>query len=308
MIIGMDMLKGPGEVRTGDEPLHGALMALQGQRPAEAERIASEFLKAQPRHQRALHVLGCALLMQGRAKDAIVPLEEAGRGRHDPEIDTQLAIALRQAGRTKDALVKLKRATKRRPPFAPAFHELGYALFSLRRYDEAVDVLERGIEVAPMMPELSIQLGFVLLRRRSREAAKAAFARALRVSPSAHQALFGMAIAHFDDAQYTAAAENYRQYLRVQPDDSHGWLNLGHCLLALHQLEAGYECFRSAARGDPARQGNALRSLVKASKGRFWMKQSDAARFFQTKLASASARESACGKCRSLLPAHRPGR
>ena len=90
------------------------------------ERIAKEILKTDPRHARALHVLGCALLMQGRAQDAVAPLEAAARGRHDPEIETQLAMALIQIGRRDDALSRLKRAAKRQPPYAPAFHGLGH--------------------------------------------------------------------------------------------------------------------------------------------------------------------------------------
>jgi cytochrome c-type biogenesis protein CcmH/NrfG len=80
-----------------DELLRQAMSALQGQRPVEAERIAAAVLKDDPRHQRALHVLGCALLMQDRPQDALAPLEQAARGRHDAELDTQLAIALRSS-------------------------------------------------------------------------------------------------------------------------------------------------------------------------------------------------------------------
>ena len=279
MAIGSDISKG----RTGDDALQGALFALQDQRPAEAERIAAEFLKAQPRHSRAQHVLGCALLMQGRFQDAMAPLEEAGRGRHDPEIDTQLAIALRQLGRPEDALLKLKRATKRKPPYAAAFHELGFVLFSLERYDEAIKALRRGIEIAPMMQELHTQLGYVFLRRRIRSSARDAFARALAIAPNSLDALFGMAVAHFEEGQYAAAAEFYRHYLMGRPGDANVWLNLGHCQLALGQAEAGYECFRVAARGDPVRYGTALTSLVKSSHGRFWLKPSAAARFFGNK-------------------------
>ena len=51
--------------------------------------------------------------MQGKAEDAVPPLEKAARASRDPEIETQLAIALRQAGDTDKALLWLKRAIKR---------------------------------------------------------------------------------------------------------------------------------------------------------------------------------------------------
>jgi tetratricopeptide (TPR) repeat protein len=265
----------------GDSVLQPALAALRSQRPNDAERIATDLLKRQPRHSRALYVLGSALLMQNRAADAITPLEEAGRGRNDPEIDTLLAIALRQTGHADKAVLKLKRATKRKPPYAAAFHELGYLLFSLERHDEAVEVLNRGLEVAPMMPELSVQLGYVHLRRRNWSSAKMAFGRALAISPTLYDALHGMAMAHSESGEHAAAAEHFRRCLTSRPDDASLWLNLGHCLLALGQREAGYNCFRAASRGDPARAGVALSSLVRSSHGRFWLRPSEAVRFLR---------------------------
>ena len=94
------------------EALKRANLAVQQGRPINAERIAGEILERNAGHLEATKIVGYALLMQGRAS-------------HDPEIETQLAIALRQAGQTDKALIWLKRAAKRMPPFAAAFHELG---------------------------------------------------------------------------------------------------------------------------------------------------------------------------------------
>src|ERR1700741_807956 len=139
-----------------DALVQRAGLALNRQQPGEAEQIARDVLRDHPQPPRALHVLGYALLMQGRVEDAIAALEPAARRRHDAEIDTQLAIALRRAGRADDALARLKRATKRNPPYAPAFHEYGCLLASLERHDEANEVFQRGLGIAPMIPELSI--------------------------------------------------------------------------------------------------------------------------------------------------------
>ena len=65
------------------------------------------------------------------------------------------------------------------------------------------------------------------------------------------------------------------------PNDAGVWLNLGHSLLELGELESGYECFRTAARGDPKRYAGALSTLVKSGRGRFWLKPSDAVRFLR---------------------------
>lgn len=266
-----------------DDGLARAMAALNDERPREAEQIAAAVLEADPRHARALYILGCALTLQGRAGEAIAPLEAAAGGADDPVAETMLAIALYQAGRREDAISRLALTTKRHPRYAAAFKELGYLLVLAERYAEAVEVLTRGLEVAPTMPELFIQLGYAHLSSRDCASAKAAFARALDISPSSHDALFGMAKACQEVGENEEAAVYFRRYLELRSDDSGAWLNLGHCLLELGQADAGYECFRTAARGGSRQYGRALTSLAAATRGRFWLKPSQAARFLRAR-------------------------
>jgi len=265
----------------GSEPLQQAVFALNAKRPEQAQRIAEEILKRDPRNAGALHILGFALLMRGCAQDAVAPLEAAARGRHDPEIETRLALALSQIGRREDALSRLKRAVKRQPPYAPAFHGLGTLLFAMERCDEAIEALRRGVDVAPMMPEMSILLGSVHLKRRNYGEAKAAFRQALAISPTSPDALSGMGMALYANGESAAAADFFRRRLRSRPDHDTVWLQLGHCLMQLGERDAGHECFRAAARGDPKRYGRALSSLAASGRGRAWLKPSAAARFMR---------------------------
>jgi tetratricopeptide (TPR) repeat protein len=262
-----------------DGLLRQAKFALDSNRPQDAQRIAQQILKTDPQRAQALHILGCALLMQDRAADAIAPLEGAARALRDPETETLLAIALRRIGRKENALSRLKRATKRQPPFGPAFHELGFLLLSMERHDEAIELLSRGHELLPMMPELSILLGNVFLACRDFRNAQVHFARALNISPNSSDAMYGLATAHWRLCQYQAAADLFRRHLMRNPDDVSTWLSLGHCLLELGQRDAGYDCFRTAARGNPKRYGSALASLVNSGRSRFWLRPSQAQRF-----------------------------
>ncbi len=264
----------------GDQ-LQQATFALNGGRPQDAQRIAQQILKTEPRQARALHILGGALLMQDRAADAIAPLQDAARALREAETETLLAIALRRIGRNDDALARLKRATKRRPPFGAAFHEFGFLLFSMERYDEAIEVLSHGHGLLPMMPELSILLGNVFLACRKFADAKVAFARALNISPNSFDAMYGLAMAHWRLCEYQAAADLFRRCLMRNPDDASIWLSLGHCLLELGQSDAGYDCFRRAARGDPKRYGAALAAVVTSGRSRFWLKPTAAERFLR---------------------------
>lgn len=200
-------------------------------------------------------------------------------GRHD-DLLTQAMLAL-DNDRAADAARLAAEVLEADPRHAGALYVLGYALTVQGRYDEAVDVLALGVEIAPLRPEISIQLGYAQLSRRDCSSARAAFERALDISPQAHDALFGLAKAHQELGENAPAAEGFRRYLTIRPNDVGAWLNLGHCLLELGQLDAGYECFRMAARGDASRYGTALTSLSAASRGRFWLRPSAAARFLR---------------------------
>src|SRR5215211_5034229 len=166
----------PGLAGSGaDAELQWAIGALNHGRPDEAERFARNVLAAIPQHAKALHLLGCALLQQNRAAQAVAPLERAARALQDPAVETQLGIALREIGRTDDALARLRRAIKRRPAHPEAFHQLGFLLFSLDRADEAITVVEHGLALAPGAVELPILLGVIHHGRRDHGKAKAAF-------------------------------------------------------------------------------------------------------------------------------------
>ena len=263
------------------EALQRAKLAIQQERPIDAERIAGEILERNAGHLEATKIAGYALLMQGRAKEALAPLEKAARASHDPEIETQLAIALRQAGQTDKALIWLKRAVKRMPPFASAFHELGYVLHSLNRSDEAIEVLKQGIAVAPMMTEMPIQLGFVCYAINDRANAGSAFARALSINPVHPDAIQGLGMVLIDERQYAQAAELFRRALAANPDDTLARIALGDCLLETGQTDAAFACLRAASSRGAEFYGKALRVLLSSGHGRFWLSPSSAAKFLK---------------------------
>ena len=260
-----------------DDALKRATAAINRGRADEAEQIARGVLGKDGRHAGALRMLGSALLLQDRADDAVAPLESAARALRDPAVDTELAIALRRAGRDNDALSRLKRATKRRPPYAFAFHELGFLLFSLRRFDEAVSAVHCGMEVAPFMPDLPTLLGGILHARHDHAGAKAAYSRALSIAPDHPGARFGMGTGLMEQAAFAPAAEHFRFAALNNPNDLQVRLKLGACLLELGQTASALACLRAAVRnGAPGAYGMSLRVLLSSGRGRFWLQPSRA--------------------------------
>lgn len=261
--------------------LDKAILAFRMQRLDEAERLASDVLKSNRGNVVAADVLGRALLMQNRPKEAVDPLQRAARRSHDPAIEVLLAAALAAAGRNDVALDQLRRTTARRPPFPPAFIELGSQFGKLGRFDEGIAVLESGLALTPGVLDLLMGLGHLHLKRNNRAKARASFSQVLATAPQRHDALVALAKAMALDGEYAAAADLYRCALALQPDDAAIRVNLGKCLLEMGERDAGEATLRAATRGSAQLAGPAIVALAAAPHGRFFLRPSAAAKFLR---------------------------
>ncbi|HKD31453.1 MAG TPA: tetratricopeptide repeat protein [Xanthobacteraceae bacterium] len=270
--------KGARAVTTAEaEALARAVAAADSGNLSEAEGIARDILARSPQHSGALQLLGAMLMAQKRPRDAVAPLEEAARRSANPQLETHVAIALCETGRTDEALTWLYRAVERQPVYARAFQELGNLLRTKRRYVEAEAVLKRGVEAAPTVAELSLVLGGVCLDRADSPGAKIAFARALSMVPGNADALVGFGVALQYEGDFARAAERFRRVLAHDPGHHRARMNLGYCLIELGQVDDGIACLRAAVETAPHNYGSALRMLISAGRGRFWLKRSAAA-------------------------------
>ena len=268
-----------GHSRPVQSSVESAILALQMQRPDEAERIAAGVLKADRGSVAAARILGRALLMQNRADEAVIPLKRIARRSNDPAIEMELAGALAAAGQTAAALDQLQRTSERRPPFAPAFLEYSNQLARNGRYDEAMAVLERGLEAAPDAVDLGVALALGHIKRNDRASARAMLQRAVADAPQRPDVLAALARVLAQDGEYPAAADLFRKALALQPDDAVTRSSLGACLLEMGERDAGEASLRLAARGGPQMAGAAITALASASHGRFFLRPSEAAKF-----------------------------
>jgi tetratricopeptide (TPR) repeat protein len=152
-------------------------------------------------------------------------------------------------------------------------------LCSMRRFDEAEAVLKRGLEAEPSSLELSLDLGRFYLIRADAKNAKVAFARALANAPRDPRAVYGSAVALLYSGELERAIERFRQVLAIQPGDLGAQLDLAQCLLQLGRSEDAIEALRAMVRAAPQHYGKAVKVLVSASRGRFWIRRSAAAKF-----------------------------
>jgi Flp pilus assembly protein TadD len=257
-------------------------MALQMRRPDEAERLASEVLKANRGNVAAAHILGRALLMQNRIAEAIIPLEKAARRSEDPVIETLLGSALASTGRSGEAIEQLRLAITRRPPYPPAFAELGSQLSKLGRIEESFAVFESGLALTPGATDLLMGLGYLHLKTNDRARARALFLQVQAAEPQRFDILSALANVMALDGEY-AAADSYRRLIAQRPHDAMMHYNLGKCLLELGDRDAGEAALRAAASGGLQMAAGAIAALSAAPHGRFFLRPSAVAQFLRVK-------------------------
>lgn len=271
----------PGRPNANDQALERASLALRMQRPGEAERIASEVLKANRGNARAAQLLGQALLMQNRGAEAIAPLEKAARRGEDPVVETLLGAAFALTERLDEALEQLRRATARRPPYPPAFLEHGIQLARAGRFEEAMAALESGLAFAPDAVDMQRELAALHLKRNDRIKAREILRRALKVAPDRPDLLSALAQVMLLDGEYASAAETFRRVVALRPGDAVARAELGRCQLEMGERDAGEASIRMATRERPELFGRAIMSLSVSSRGRFFLRPSAAAKFLR---------------------------
>lgn len=259
--------------------LQRAALALQMRQFIEAERLATEVLKASRTDVGAASILARALIAQNRGEEAIAPLERVARRVTDPGIETLLGAALVSAGRRTEAIDLLRRTTERYPPFLPAFQELAGQLSRFGRIDEAVAVIENALGFAPEAVDLQLDLARLVLLRNERSRARAILVKAREAAPGHPDVLTTFAGVLLLDGDYASAADVYRHVLALRPDDAVTRAALSACFLEMGERDAGEANLRQALRGRPQMIGRTTYALVHSSHGRFFFRPSAMARF-----------------------------
>ena len=262
-----------------EQALHAAILALQGQRPDEAERIAAAVLKLEPRHPVAAGILGRAMMLQNRAAEAIPVLEQAARRGDNSAVEAQYADALVATGRRHEALAQLRRTMARRPAFLPSF--VMFARYSAEGgfYADAIAALQQGLAIFPGAWELLNELVLQHIKTNDRAAARAVLSQALAGAPGHPVLLMTLGQVLYLDGDYAAAADVYRRVLAANPGDAAARKNLGSCRLEMGERAAGEADLQAAVRAAPQLAGHAIAALALASHGRLFLRFSAARDF-----------------------------
>jgi len=262
-----------------------ALAALRQGRLDQATNLAREALSTNPADTIAAQTLGQALVMQNRAREAVDALRAPAALSQDAGLETLLARALAMAGRPDEAFDQLRQTTSRRPAFVLAFLELGELLARAGRSDEALEVFAEGLTLAPDAAVLRLGLGHLHLGLNDRTRARALFGEVCAAAPQRFDAKLALARVLELEGDFSGAASLCVAALETRPDEPAAQLKLGKCLLELGERDAGEAALKRAARRSGGAAWLAIAGLAATSRGRLFLKPSDATRFLRAEAA-----------------------
>jgi tetratricopeptide (TPR) repeat protein len=182
-------------------------------RLAEAEKICSRVLRAQPDWFDALHLLGVIKLQGGKAGAACTHLEQA---------------------------------LKLNPSSAQVMSNLGMALAALTRDQEALAILDKAVAIMPTSMEAITNRGNVLMKLGRPSDALAAFDAALVLAPGFPGALANRGNALAALGRCDEALAQYDAVLAVMPAHAETHLNRGSALNALSRAAEAVAAFDRA--------------------------------------------------------------
>jgi Flp pilus assembly protein TadD len=167
------------------KPTQGLPSDSQSADPAAALSHHRAVLEQEPQNPAALFGVGRALLLLGRTREALGPLQQA----------VQLTPG----------------------DWATTF-TYGRALLAAEDYSSAVNALRTARSLAPNEPASSANLAMALLRMGDRPGAAREFAAAIALDGSDASLRLGLAISLDAAGQDSDAASAYREYLRLMPE------------------------------------------------------------------------------------------
>lgn len=238
-------------------PLNEALRQLeallQAGRHAEAEKLGQALQLRHGKSAQAAYLLGLAVLLQGRPRDAVPHLRRAVE--HDGAMAPalyNLGFALERLERLEEALAVYRQTVAVAPNLADAHNNLGNVLQKLGRHDEALAAFEKAAALQPYAAAFQMNRGNVLCELERFEEGAAAYEKALRLEPTLVDAYGKLALALPRLDRYEELVTLLQGAIEKWPDSFELHQSMGHALRHLARYEPAIEAYRRAVALKPA--------------------------------------------------------
>ncbi|MFO0875929.1 MAG: tetratricopeptide repeat protein [Gemmataceae bacterium] len=188
----------------------------------------------------------------------LLALDQARFKASDPERQRDLAVALaRVSDRTgstnlTQAGLLLEESLKHGPTDPDGWWALGVIRMDERRLDDAVAALERARALAPRRDRLLGLLAFLEQDRKNFDRSLDYFRQAAAVNPYVPHYHAGASDLLYSRGNWSAAAEEAREWVRLDPGNAEARFMLVRCLVEMKQTNEAARLFREVRRLNPS--------------------------------------------------------
>jgi predicted O-linked N-acetylglucosamine transferase (SPINDLY family) len=199
-----------------------------------AHRLYAEILSEEPRHFKALHLLGVIAAQTGNPAKALHLMDQALQvNSEDASAHHGRAAALQELQRPDEALAGYGRAIAIQPEFLRAYLDRGSLLQQQQQFEAALLDFDRAVALKPNDADIHLSRGAVLVELKHWDAALTALNQAIALEPDFAEAYANRGAALEEIGQWQAAKANYDRAVALRPD--FGFL-LGHSAHLAAQL------------------------------------------------------------------------
>ena len=226
-----------------------AIVQLQTGETAEALGLLTQMASASPRDIEVRLTLAEALVAAGRKDEAAQELDEIRNvGAQDAESTFALATGYLRIGKT-DRADALFAAVAAEHPQAETFVLIGRIYRDLKYYSRAHTALKRALAIDPRIPRAHYYLATSALMEEGvvrLDEAIAEFRQELKVAPNDVSTIVRLGMALVEARRNEEALPLLEKAVKTRPDAPEPWTYLGRCQLALNRAPDAVVSLRRA--------------------------------------------------------------
>ena len=216
---------------------------------AEAERLYSQVVRANPKHFPALFYLGACYAQQRKfapAADSFAKAAKLDTGSFDAQFNC--GLALQYSGKFKEAAEYYGRAVRLDPHHLETRYNYASALAELKRFEEALENYDQAIRLKPGFAETYFSRANALRELERFEEALVSYDRAISLKPDYREAHYDRALTLFALRRFEEALGSFNRAIELDRDYAQAHCGRGAALIELKCPDEALESLDRAIR------------------------------------------------------------
>lgn len=195
-----------------------------------------------------LYIRGTGKIQEKNYVEAISDLKRAVKLRPDlAEAFHNLGFALERTGDLKTAARAYERALNVKPNYPSALNNLGFLLATTETdANKAIMLCQKAVELQPNSASFRDSLGWAYYKAGRVNESMAHFQAALKIDGNFHKSYFNLGLVELSKNNYTAAAEMFRNVIKLNRSYLKAYVSLADCYEKLNENSKALYVYRQA--------------------------------------------------------------